>query len=217
MRPALLALAVALAACASDPAPADAPADPVADAPAAPAGPDTLSIAAADSALAARPEAPLRVEGACPFEGCSYGTWTTTAETTVYAGPSAGASSVSVPAGTVLNADRGFVLLTRLGVTVADRATDLYLGSGDTAPLAAGDTLLVMDSEGEGSFRAWSGGRLGFTGVDGFYAPEGQSPPLREVSPPEAQWWAHVTMDDGREGWLWMDETPPVDGADAFG
>ena len=28
---------------------------------------------------------------------------------------------------------------------------------------------------------------------------------------------AHVTAPDGRSGWLWMDETPDVSGADALG
>ena len=219
MRVLTVAAILALAACADAPdsdtaAPADA--RPAVEA-GAPVGPDTLRISAEADTLARRPAAPVRVDGACPFEGCAYGTWTTTAETTVYASPSAAAESFTVPAETVLNADTGFVLLTALGVAVAERDTEMYLSFEDTIPLAAGDTLLVMEPEGEGSSRAWSGGRVGFTGVDRFAAPPGETPPLRQVSESEYEWWAHVTMDDGREGWLWMDETPTVEGADALG
>jgi hypothetical protein len=35
---------------------------------------------------------------------------------------------------------------------------------------------------------------------------------LRE---PQEQWWAQARSPGGREGWLWMDRTPPVRGADA--
>src|SRR5687768_8100823 len=50
---------------------------------------DTL-VMQAGGALAQRPVAPLRIEGACPFECCTYGDWTTTAETTVYKEPDPG-------------------------------------------------------------------------------------------------------------------------------
>lgn len=216
-----LGLCLALAACTADPVPDAEPtatADPARESPdATPPASDVVTITTDDRTLAARPVAAVRVEGACPFEGCTYGTWTTSAETTVFVRADAGSEAFTVPAETALEADRGFVLLTRLGVSVAERATEVYLDYRHTTPVAVGDTLLVMDSEGEGSFRVWHDGQIAFTGVDGYYAPPGETAPLREVSAPEAQWWAHVTLSDGREGWLWMDQTPPVIGADALG
>lgn len=221
MRVLALLLALSLAAC----GPAD-PAAPEADGPAPspsvsdilePTSPDTLAITTDTADLATRPTAPVRVEGACPFEGCVYGTWTTSAGTTVYATADASSASFTVPAGTALEADRGFVLVTRLGEVVVDAASDLYLASGETVPLAPGDTLLVLDYEGEGSSRVWVDGRIGFSEAGGFQGPPGEEPALRQLSEATYEWWAHVTAPDGQSGWLWMDETPDVSGADALG
>ena len=217
----LLLAIVALAGCelSDSPTPAAAPPDTVADAQAAlsPSGPDTLSLTADDQIVTVRPTAPVRIEGACPFEGCTYGTWTTSAETTVYATAGDSTSAAfTVPAGTALDAASGFVLLTRLGETVALRPTELYLASRTTVPLAAGDTLLVLDYQGEGSYRVWRDGQIGFSEAGGLAGPPGESPALRQQVAPEQQWWARVTTPDGRTGWLWMDRTPDVRGADAL-
>lgn len=210
-RSALLA-ALALVACGTE-APGPAPPTPsggVAEAPAPP--PDTFSITTDTHVLAKRPAAPLRVEGACPFEGCVYGTWTTSDVTTVYTRSADSTSAAfTVPAGTALEAPGGFVLVTRVGVSVAAQPTELFFSFEESAPLAAGDTVLVLDYEGEGSYRVWHGGRVGFSGASG---PDAA---YRQVTAPEQEWWARVTVPDGRAGWLWMDRTPGVRGADALG
>ena len=217
-RPALLLAALALAACADPAPPPAAPPAPRGGVAEAPAPPDTVAITAETRDLAERPVAPVRVEGACPFEGCRYGTWTTSEETTVYARAADSTSAAfTVPAGTALEAAGGFVLVTRVGRTVATRADSLFLSYTEAAPLAAGDTLWVFDYEGEGSFRVWHAGRIGFSGAgSGVGAPPGMDGPYRQLVAPEQQWWARVTAPDGRAGWLWMDRTPSVTGADAF-
>ena len=223
-RPAL-ALALLLGACASDPTP---PAGGVTAAPPDVPDPEALSVARAPvaitvdtRALAERPLAPLVVEGACPFEGCTYGTWTTSAETTVYGrGGDSTRVAFTVPAGTQLEASRGLVLLTRLGVSVATRATELFLSFEEAIPVAEGDTVRVLDYEGEGSYRVWYDGQIAFSDVGtGIEAPPGRDADaaFRRVVAAQQQWWARVTAPDGRAGWLWMDRTPPVTGADALG
>lgn len=219
MRLPLLVPALLLAACASDPAPAEAPPSPsdVTEAP-PPAAPDTLRLATDTAALASRPTAPVRVDGACPFEGCVYGAWTTSAETTVYAAAGDTAQvAFTVPAGTALEASTGFVLLTRVGEAVALRASDLYLAGGETRAVAPGDTLVVLDYEGEGSHRVWFDGQIGFSEAGADLGPPGEGPAFRLADEPASQWWARVTAPDGRAGWLWMDRTPDVEGADALG
>lgn len=223
MRLPLFVFALSLAACTAEPSPAPAePAPPTepseARPPTAPATPDPLTITTDDRTLATRPTAPLRVEGACPFEGCTYGRWTTSAETAVYATAGDTTSlAFTVPAETVLDASGGFVLLTRLGESVALRPGELFLSFEETRPLAEGDTLVVLDYEGEGSYRVWFDGQIGFSGAGGGIGEvEGADLPFRQLVAPASQWWARVTLPDGRAGWLWMDRTPSVDGADVF-
>jgi hypothetical protein len=217
----LLALPLlTLAACAPDPA-SETPAvtdersvDPTPEVPEA----DTLTLSADARALAERPTAPVRIEGACPFEGCTYGVWTTSAETTLYGRAADTTSATStVPAGTTLTATDGFVLMTRLGEAVALRAGEVYVAFEEMRPVAAGDTLLVFEPEGEGSVRLWHAGTVGFSGTSAIEGPGVVDPAYRLVVEPEHQWWARVTTPDGRAGWLWMDRTPPVSGADALG
>ncbi len=208
----LLSLLVLLAAC-------EAPTPPAVPAPPTPLPTETTAISTDDRALATKPVAPLRVEGACPFEGCTYTSWTTSGETAVYAvAGDTSSTAFMLPAGTHMEADRGFVLLTRIGVYVADRPTEVFVTADETHAVAAGDTLLVLDYEGEGSYRVWHGGVLAFSGAGADLPVPGQgTPALRQTVEPAQQWWAHVHLADGRDGWLWMDETPPVEGADAFG
>lgn len=184
-----------------------------------PASPDTLTMPS-DGQLAERPTAPLRVEGACPFECCTYGTWTTTAPTDVYAQPddTTAAPAFSVPAETALNAPTGHVLITRFGRAVARDSVTLYLGYEETRTAAPGDSLLLLDYVGEGAYRAWYDGVV--YQVDGsaaFAVPGEDGPALDLFAEPERQWWAQVRTPDERTGWLWMDRTPSVRGADACG
>lgn len=215
IRPLSLLMLLALAACETNP---DAPAPPTSpeapETPSVPAGPDTLVITDSTFALATRPAAPVRIEDACPFEGCTYGAWTTTDETTVYRTPGDTLSvAFTIPADTEIEADRGFVLLPQLGEWVAEAASEMYTGPEETHEIAAGDTVLVLDAIGEGFYRVWHGGALG--SLAGWYGPDGESP-FRILTDPVQAWWAHIRLADGREGWLWMDGTPSVRGADAL-
>lgn len=211
-----IAFCAAVAGCASqDDAPPPSPPPPAAR-PAAPAppvrpvAPDTFALGV-DAEQSSRPVAPVRIDGACPFECCQYGTWTTSAPTRLFA--SAGDTTrvvTTVPAGTVLAVPTGHVLLTRLGRVVPREPVTLYRAFESPQTAAAGDTLLVLQTVGEGAYRVWYRGRL--------YEAEGA---MLMASGPGAlatsQWWAQATGPDGRTGWLWMDRTPPVRGADACG
>jgi hypothetical protein len=213
----VLVLLVALAACQA-PEPDGNP--PAADTAAA----DTTAARARPAPVApppSGPSLPYVAEGACPFECCTYGTWTTTAPLPVRAQPDGTAALVFTMApGTAFEADSGNVYVTRPGLVVADAS--FALDGGPT--VAPGDTLYVLDDVGEGYVNAWYRGTV--------YAVSGEfwnwgSPPdayqrgpfaARLLRPAEARWWAHVRA-DGREGWVDMDaaEGGTITGVDACG
>lgn len=216
MRASALALLLLVAAgCTSDDTPPEPSTGTASTAPARPraprpAAPDTLSMAL-DAGRVARPVAPVRVEGACPFECCTYGTWTTSAPTRLFATAHDTTQVLAtLPAGTALTVPTGHVLLTRLGRAVLREPMTLFRSFEDTVPALAGDTLVVLQTVGEDVYRVWTRGEI----------LEAEGSTLRAAGPgafAEAQWWARATAPDGRAGWLWMDRTPPVRGADACG
>lgn len=180
-----------------------------------PALPDTM-VMEARGPLDRRPVAPLRIDGACPFECCTYGAWTTTAATTVYDAPDPAAATFEVSAGTRLEAATGYVLLTEIGLAVARDTVRMYTEDGVERRAVVGDTLFVLDNVGEGFRRVWRDGTVLQTdAVSG--VPEGSVPAAEVLVQPRQEWWARVRTAGGRAGWLWMDRTPRMDGADACG
>ena len=182
----------------------------------APARRDTL-VMQVGGPLRERPLAPLRIEGACPFECCTYGTWTTTDATVVHEQPDPASASRNVPASTRLEAVSGFVILTEIGVAIAGDSVRMYTEDGDERLAAAGDTLLVLDNVGEGFRRVWHAGEVLQTDAVSGFVPEGGVPAAEVLAKPRQEWWARVRTPDGRTGWLWMDDTPRMEGADACG
>ena len=181
-----------------------------------PALSDTM-VMEARGPLGRRPVAPLRIDGACPFECCTYGDWTTTAETTVYEEPDPGSAQRTLPAGTRVESATGFVLLREIGVAVARDTVRMYTEDGAERLAAAGDTLFVLDNVGEGFRRVWHEGSVLQTDAVSGFVPEGRVPAAEVLVEPRQEWWAEVQTADGREGWLWMDNTPRMEGADACG
>lgn len=210
MRCLLLLALLAVTACQTDDGPSVVPDDPSARPASAPGvAPDTAVVTHGD-ARAARPVAPLRIEGACPFEGCQYGTWTTSAPTRLFAtAHDTTRVAATLPAGTVLSVPTGHVLVTRLGVAVLREPAMLFRTYEDRTQAAAGDTLLVLNTVGEGAWRVWWRGEI-------LEADQGVLRPSGDGAFPASQWWAQATTRDGTTGWLWMERTPPVRGADAL-
>lgn len=198
----LLALLFLAVGCAEQPAAIDAPPP---DSAAVPAGPVAQS----------GPPIPYRVEGACPFECCTYGTWSAEQPLTVYT--SAGDTSsvaFTIPAGTSFEADTGYVNVTQTGLVVIEQSMDVYRSYDETRTVSPGDTLYLLDYVGEGFYNAWI--------ADSLYQIEPANPndpAYRTLRDPEQTWWAHAALADGREGWLWMDENGggAIGGYDACG
>jgi len=167
--------------------------------------------------LPEHPFAPIRIEGACPFECCTYGDWKATGETTLYEEPDPRSPQRTVRAGTRLEAVSGFVLLTEIGVAVARDSVRMYAEDGAGRLAAAGDTLLILDKVGEGFRRVWLDGAVLQTDAVSGLVPEGGVPAADILVEPRQEWWVRVGTADGRAGWLWMDRTPRMEGADACG
>lgn len=214
--PRLLLALLLLSACVAPDPPEPAPADSLA---AAPAAPDTL-VLRADGRLAEQPAAPLRVEGACPFECCTYGTWTTTAPTPLYAQPgdTTATPAFTVEAGTELDVPTGHVLITRLEPVALRDSALLFLDHETMITAAPGDSVVLLDYVGEGTYRVWYDGET-YQADGAAVLPPSDEPTATHIDPGAAdrQWWARAEAPDGQGGWLWMDRTPPVEGADACG
>ena len=155
------------------------------------------------------PEELLVRRGACPFECCTYGDWTARAPYHVYAAErDTGEPLFTIPAGTTFHADSGNVHITGSAlVAVADSVRD-----GDYWAFGAGDTLLVLDYIGEGHYNVWHDGEV--RDVEGFWGAERMPLVAELLGQYEAQWWVHVTLTDGRTGWLRNDPPRQIDGAD---
>ena len=194
---------LSVAACA---APAEAPSAPDAS------GPQRQ----ADLAL---PPVPFEEEGACPFEGCVYRQWTTTASVDVREGRTLEAPiAFTVPAGQRVTAQTGVVVTTKPGRVRFRRTVDLPSESG-AIHVEPGQDLHLLTYTGEGYFTAAFAGIV-YRNVDGgaFFngaCEEGAQRCVGEiVEPPESTWWVQLRNAAGQVGWT--NEPAKFDGKDAL-
>jgi len=146
-------------------------------------------------------EGAYRITGACPGEYCSYGAWTLNATVTLLGRPAIDADSVgSVPVGVEFCADSGFVLLDppgRLVTLTPPPPNDAY-----SPPFGQGDTLLILDEQGEGYWSVRWRDTIFETEAYWYY----DSTTVHVLQKQQSFWWAHVTdRHSGAEGWLRMD------------
>jgi len=156
------------------------------------------------------------VHGACPFECCQYGRWTVVSGGVLRATQAAGAPIVGrIAPGTAVLADSGLVVVDTIGVVaVSDMMTDIEGGR----TFARGDTVLLLDYQGEGARGAWLRGHL--ITVMEFWTATGANG-AKLVHAPHTLWWAHLTVPqqgDTLRGWLNMSaDSLRVDGTDMCG
>jgi hypothetical protein len=136
--------------------------------------------------------------GACPFECCTYTTWTANTLTSVRNARTA-KSPIRfrvVPKEEVV-AITGVVVTTRPG-----RARVLRSASLGGVPVALGDEVLVLHYLGEGNWKLWIKGRIVEDQVRGpQHIVGGEELPARIVEQPRITWWVQIRNSRGQIGW----------------
>ncbi|HEX2779277.1 MAG TPA: hypothetical protein VHM30_07250, partial [Gemmatimonadaceae bacterium] len=165
--------------------------------------------------LVARPMAPYVVRGACPFECCAYGDWVIESGAELRATASTSAPIVGrVAPGTGVVADSGLVRVDTIGMVIVTAP----LTTQDGLDFARGDTVLLLEPQGEGYSGAWIRGRS--LSLAQFWDSAGTTG-ARLARRPGWRWWAHLVVAQERDtlrGWVDMQlDSLRVSGNDACG
>ena len=183
------------------------------------AGPPPAPPAEADPVArwAARlPDSLRHRSGACPFECCMYGDWTPTGDVPLRPAPShAEPVGAMIAADQTFDADSGFVRIT--GVSLVAVTASVAAEEGGGSPLSEGDTLVVLDYVGEGSYNVWDGQRV--RQLSGFWGAEIGQPKgmLLGGERYAREWWVHASTRAGEKGWFNADSVARLRGVDACG
>jgi hypothetical protein len=190
----------------------------------------TLAIDATSQGVRApRPVAPYIV-AACPFECCVYGQWRFVTAADVRADPRRESPVVGrIEAGERVTARRGHVRIDTVGQVLVRRD---FVDPDRNLSYRAGDTILVLDTMGEGYSHVWVRGErreLSMVHVLSQYGPAigRDTAAMIELRPATSEWWANVVLPiqaakdrsatRPRIGWVQMTADLDVRGADACG
>jgi hypothetical protein len=154
----------------------------------------------------AEPAVPYESHGACPFECCTYRTWTVQTDTDILVDRQDDAPvAFRVHRGQRVEGVTGVVVTTTLGRAIVRRESALGEGS-DSVPVQPGDPVYVLHYVGEGYWKFWVRGKVGSEQLpekdDVCVGHDGQTMPcaVQITVQPETTWWAKIRH-DGQEGW----------------
>lgn len=149
--------------------------------------------------------------GACPFECCVYRDWVAEAPVIVRTEPDSSAPVVvTLRVGERFAADTGFVRITSAQLVIVTEPVEAYRVSarpegGEPHTLAVGDTVLVLEHQGEGHFLVTDGQTMYsapqfWPGEDGWEPYGGAKGTV--LGRHGAEWWAYVWTAGGQSGWI---------------
>ena len=166
---------------------------------------------------------PLVQVGACPFECCTYRSWTADSIIEVYAWERADRPrqvAFTLETGDDFEAVTGNVHVLEPAVLTVVAPYEQGLYSGDTLRMVPGDTAFVLDYLGEGFFNVWLNGRA--LEVEAFWSAPGTMTGDSTVMPgrsdrdfPVTEWWVQVRTATDEEGWVHVTPDTRFHGADA--
>ncbi len=150
------------------------------------------------------PRLPYVDYGACPFEGCTYRTWSVLADTRLLTDRRDNAAVVArVQRGATVRGLTGVVVTTKLGRAVVVR--QITIGRRRLA-VRPDDTVSLLHYLGEGYFKYWLRGAIDEEFIPDQAGCRNNSRLFNECSIqmgelPETVWWAKIRTRKGQEGW----------------
>lgn len=153
-----------------------------------------------------RPSVPYEDYGACPFECCTYRTWTVEADTDILSDRRDDAAvAFRVRRGERVQGVTGVVVTSKLGRAEVRRYVTIGIGP-DPIKVQPGDRVFILHYVGEGYWRFWVRGR-----VDDDQLPDAESEcasdagepsecAIQITETPQTTWWVNIRRGD-REGW----------------
>jgi hypothetical protein len=139
------------------------------------------------------PRLPYSDPGACPFECCTYRSWTANKDTTIYTQMRDGsARAFTARKGEVVRGVTGVVITTRAGVATVMANTTI--GPRNNIHVRKGETLYLLTYQGEGFFKVWYKGRV-ITDV------EIDDQKIKATRQPESVWWVKIRSKQSKVGW----------------
>ena len=163
---------------------------------------------------ARKPRLPKVDRGACPFEGCQFGTWTAQTAIPVYS------TWKPQPSGNpVRTLQKGENITAVTGIHITYKPTRIQMTSAiPKYHLQAGDTVLLYMSQGEGFYTAWFNGYWfenfdgsGLALKDGSGCQKNCDAVLLDNG--QTVWWVKIKTKEGQVGWV---KDMNFDGMDAL-
>lgn len=152
---------------------------------------------------------------ACPFECCTYRDWTAKSDTAVYRHARGTEEVAAVRAGQTVEALGGNVYVVPVPVEVT------YATTIGPLQLDVGETFYLLDYIGEGFQHVWYSGKTAEFETYEIWDPDraglGATSHYRSCETPSdrcwwriapehrrqaTEWWAHLRLPGGREGWI---------------